>query len=302
MNKPTPILIAGPTASGKSSLALRLAQETGGAVINADSQQIYAGWRILSARPPEAEEARAPHYLYGHVPMDAVYSAGHWLRDVETVLAECAAKGLRPILVGGTGLYFKALTEGLAPIPEVPATVRDASEALLAELGREAFAASFAARDPQTAAQIDMANPRRIQRAWEVLEATGTGLAAWQAQTPPPLLPLSKCTAIALTPERDRVYAQCETRLDQMIAKGALEEARNVMEMNLPPLAPSLKAVGAPELMAHLRGAMTLEAATDLAKTETRRYAKRQMTWIRNQMAAWEKVVDPDAALEQLLG
>ena len=289
-----PVLIAGPTASGKSALALSLAEETGGAIINADSQQVYSGWRVLSARPSVEDEARAPHYLYGHVAMDADYSTGHWLRDTEKVLADCAANNLRPIIVGGTGLYFKALTEGLAPIPAVPSEVRAAGEAELARLGREQFAESFAARDPETAAKIDLENPRRVLRAWEVLEASGTGLAEWQARTPPPLLRLEDCETIALTPPRDWLYARCEARFDAMLAEGALDEVRAVMAMELPAAAPSLKAVGAPELMAHLRGEMTLQAASDAAKQETRRYAKRQSTWIRNQMAGWTTA--PNAA------
>ncbi|MEM1299136.1 MAG: tRNA (adenosine(37)-N6)-dimethylallyltransferase MiaA [Pseudomonadota bacterium] len=292
-----PVLIAGPTASGKSALALQIAEATGGAIINADSQQIYSGWRVLSARPSAEEEARAPHYLYGRVAMDADYSTGHWLRDVEKVLTECTRDGLRPIIAGGTGLYFKALSEGLAPIPPVPPEVRAAGEAELKRLGREAFASTFAERDAETAAKIDLENPRRVLRAWEVLEASGTGLAEWQARTPPPLLRVENCETFALVPPRDWLYARCEARFDQMLADGALEEARAVIAMELPTAAPSLKAVGAPELMAHLRGDMTLEDASDAAKMETRRYAKRQSTWIRNQMSAWTKLdpSEPDA-------
>ncbi|MFK7942720.1 MAG: tRNA (adenosine(37)-N6)-dimethylallyltransferase MiaA [Paracoccaceae bacterium] len=295
MNDLRSILIAGPTASGKSTLALRLAEQTGSVVINADSQQVYAGWHILSARPSGDEEACAPHRLYGHVAMDADYSAGHWLRDVAQVLKDCAAADRHPIIVGGTGLYFKALTEGLAPIPPVPPEIRAEGEALLAKLGREDFALAFAACDPETARGMDLENPRRVLRAWEVLKASGTGLAAWQARTPPPLVALADCTPIALAPDRDWLYARCEARFDAMLKAGALEEVRAVMAMDLPEAAPSLRAVGAPELMAHLRGEMSLEAAAAAAKMETRRYAKRQMTWIRNQMGDWQRL-DPSCA------
>lgn len=289
-----PLLIAGPTASGKSALALALAERLGRAVVNADSQQVYAGWRILTARPSPEEEARAPHRLYGHVGMAAAYSAGQWLREVAAVLEADPA----PIIVGGTGLYFKALTEGLAEIPPVPPAIRQAGEARLALLGTEGLAAEIAARDPGTAAGIDLANPARLLRAWEVLEATGRGLADWQTETPPPLLPLAEVTAIRLEPERDELGARCDARLDAMVAAGVLEEvaANRLLDLALP----AMKAVGAPEFLAHLNGETTLDEALAAARTATRRYAKRQLTWGRNQMGAgWHVMAtpDPDAVL-----
>ena len=287
-----PVLIAGPTASGKSAMALSIARSTGGMVINADSQQVYRDWRVLTARPSLEEEAQAPHRLYGHIALDQDYSVGHWLREVAPILAQSTE---RPIIVGGTGLYFKALTEGLAPIPAVPPDIRAEGEAQMARLGTKAFADAFAARDPQTAAMIDTINPSRVLRAWEVLEATGEGLAAWTARTPAPLVPLSACTAIALTPARDWLYARCEARFDAMLKAGALDEVEAVMALNLPETAPGLRALGAPELTDYLCGLLTLEEAKVKAKTETRRYAKRQMTWIRNQMAAWSRL-DPAAS------
>lgn len=290
-----PILLAGPTASGKSAFAVGLAERLKGAVINADSQQIYSGWRVLSARPTADEQARAPHHLYGHVPMEADYSVGHWLRDLAPVLAECAQAGKRPIITGGTGLYFKALTEGLAPIPAVPPETRQRVEAEMERLGLADFAAKLAERDPDTAAVLDLDNPRRVLRAFEVLEATGTGLAGWKARTQEPLIPLSGATAVALTPPRPWLYARCEARLDTMMDEGALDEVRGMMALGLPGIAPSLRALGAPELSAHLRGELSLDEAIARAKTETRRYAKRQLTWIRNQMGAWTHV-DPSAA------
>ena len=285
-----PILVAGPTASGKSALAVALAQALGGQVINADSQQVYSGWRVLTARPSPEEEALVPHRLYGHVSLDQSYSAGHWLAEVTPHLTE----GPLPIVVGGTGLYFKALTEGLAPIPRIPAEVRTAGEAELARLGRATFAADLARRDPQTAKRLDLENPRRVLRAWEVLEATGTGLAAWQARTPPPVLPLADCLAIALTPDRAALYARCDQRFEQMLEHGAVEEARAVLALGLPADAPGLKAVGAGALFDWLAGRISRDQAIDRAKIETRRYAKRQLTWIRNQMAAWHHLPEPD--------
>lgn len=293
---PEPILIAGPTASGKSELALKFAREHGGVVINADSQQIFRDWQILTARPSPADMAEIPHRLYGHVALDQSYSTGHWLREVIVELEACRVAGQRPIIAGGTGLYFKALTAGLAPIPPTPPDVRAAAEALLEEIGLTGLVARLRERDPATATAIDLANPMRVLRAWEVLETTGTGFAAWQARTAPPTLPLDQCMALVVAPERETLYAACDARFDQMLAQGALAEAATVKAMNLPPAAPGLKALGAPELFAHLDGEFTLQEAAARAKTATRHYAKRQLTWMRNQMADWRRV-DPRATL-----
>ena len=274
-----PVLIAGPTASGKSALALALAQDGGGVVINADALQVFANWRILTARPSLAEEEVAPHLLYGHVPGDADYSVGHWLREVAPLLSGPA----RPIIVGGTGLYLTALTEGLAEIPPTPPEVRAEGEALLAEAGLPAL---LAALDPATLARIDQQNPARVARAWEVQKTTGRGIADWQDDTPPPLLPLDTATAICLLPERDWLLSRIERRFDAMLAQGALDEAR----ANLPtwsPKDPSAKAIGARELIAHLKGEITLDTARDTAVIATRQYAKRQMTWFRARMSKW---------------
>jgi tRNA dimethylallyltransferase len=292
---PRPILIAGPTASGKSALALALADLAGGAVVNADSQQVYEGWRLVTARPCAGETARAPHRLFGHVPLGTPYSVGEWLRDLEPVLAECAEAGWTPVIVGGTGLYFKALTEGIAPIPAVPAAVRARAEAMLEEMGLASAAARLADRDPETAAAIDRQNPRRVLRALEVLEATGTGLAAWRRRTTPPLVPPGRARRLLLDPPRPALAGRIERRLDAMVAEGALDEAAAVMARGLPPDAPGMKAVGAPELMAHLAGETTLAEAMDRARAATRRYAKRQMTWMRNQMPDWPRIWEPTA-------
>lgn len=289
-----PILLAGPTASGKSGLAVQLAEALGGVVVNADSQQVYAGWRILTARPTEAEEARVPHRLYGHVALDAAYSVGRWLRELAPFLEEASRSGLRPVITGGTGLYFKALTRGLAEIPPIEPGIRQRAEAELERLGLAGFAAALARRDPETAARIDLSNPARVLRAWEVLEQTGRPLSGWQAETSPPLVPLETAVPIALIPPRETLHARCDSRFDTMMADGALAEVERVMALGLPASAPGMKAVGAPELMAHLRGEIPLDQAVAAAKTATRRYAKRQLTWIRGQMQGWETIREGD--------
>lgn len=283
---PKAVLIAGPTASGKSALAMDIAEALDGVVVNADSQQVYREWRVLTARPSEADETRLPHRLYGHIPLDAAYSVGHWLRDLEGVLSEPRV----PVIVGGTGLYFKGLTEGLAPIPEVPPEDRAEAEEDLDRLGLEGLVAALQQEDPGTAANIDLSNPRRVLRAWEVLRSSGTGLATWQAETPPPRLALSDVMAIVLEPPREWLYARCDARFDQMILDGALDEVRAVMAHDMPAAAPGLRALGAPELMAHLQGEVPLYEAIETAKMETRRYAKRQSTWMRNQMGSWHRI------------
>lgn len=272
------MLIAGPTASGKSALALAIAERDGGVVVNADASQVFANWRVLTARPGPEDEARAPHRLFGHVPGDAAYSVGHWLRELAPLLG-----GARPIIVGGTGLYFTALTEGLAEIPETPAAVRAEADALRL---RGDLAALLADLDPETLARIDRRNPMRVQRAWEVQRATGRGLAAWQDDTPPPLLPLARAQPLLIDAEKEWLNARIARRFDAMLAGGALEEARANLATWDPAL-PSARAIGAPELIAHLRGETTLDAARRAATIATRQYAKRQRTWFRARMKDW---------------
>jgi tRNA dimethylallyltransferase len=276
-----PVLVAGPTASGKSALALEIAQRAGGVIVNADASQIYACWQAISARPTAAEQARAPNRLYGHVAPGAPYSTGHWLREVAQVIAE----GARPIIVGGTGLYFQALTRGLAEIPPTPPALRHTADAL-------ALAQMVAQLDARTAASIDLANRARVQRAWEVVQATGRGLADWQADTPAPLLPLAGCTAIALDVQRDWLAARIAQRFDAMLAAGALEEVRAIAPTYDPAL-PAHRAIGVPELMAHLDGTLTLAQARARAIIATRQYAKRQRTWIRSRMTDWQMLAVP---------
>lgn len=277
-----PVLIAGPTASGKSALALRLAARDGGVILNADAIQVYDNWRILSARPSPEDESAAPHRLYGHVPWDGEYSVGHWLREILPLLEGPA----RPIIIGGTGLYFSALTEGLAPIPPTPPDIRATADALLRDEGLGVLLRDL---DPDTRARIDTRNPMRVQRAWEVQRATGRGLAAWQDETPPPALPLGDCTALLVDADREWLNIRIAQRFDAMLAAGALDEAR----ANLPgwdPARPSSKAIGAPELIAHLQGRMTLDEAREAATIATRQFAKRQRTWFRARMRAWQAV------------
>ncbi|WP_300518604.1 tRNA (adenosine(37)-N6)-dimethylallyltransferase MiaA [Aliiroseovarius sp.] len=278
-----PVLIAGPTASGKSALALSIARHGGGVVVNADALQVFSNWRVLTARPSEAEQEIASHRLYGHVAGDQDYSVGHWLRDLAPILSGPD----RPIIVGGTGLYFTALTEGLADIPPTPPEVRAEGEALLAQKGREAMLATL---DDDTLSRIDPLNPARVARAWEVWRSTGRGLASWQDDTPPPLLPLSDTLPLVLEAGRDWLRDRIARRFDAMLADGALEEARrNLDDWN--PKAPSAKAIGAPELIGHLRGDMSLDEARQAAIISSQQYAKRQRTWFRARMKAWTRVV-----------
>jgi tRNA dimethylallyltransferase len=274
-----PVLIAGPTASGKSALAADIVARFGGVVVNADALQVYSCWRVLTARPTLSEEGDLPHRLYGHVGRDADYSVGHWLREVRAVMAE----GLRPVIVGGTGLYFSALTDGLAEIPATPAPVRAVADARLAA---EGIAALLAELDSATVARIDVMNPARVQRAWEVLQATGRGLATWQDETGPALMPLDSVTPIVLRPDVEWLNARIDTRFEQMMSMGALEEVQAELPFWQPTRA-SARAIGAPELVAYLRGALARDNAVEAAKIATRQYAKRQRTWFRNRMKRW---------------
>lgn len=275
----TPILIAGPTASGKSALALECAERFGGTIINADALQVFENWRVLSARPDAADEARATHVLYGHLSYNADYSVGAWLREVEPFLNGSE----RPIIVGGTGLYFTALTQGLAEIPATPADIREQADAIVADRGFEALIPEI---DERTQNSIDLMNPMRVQRAWEVQHATGKGIRAWQDETPSPLLSLTNSVPILFDAEKDWLNARIAQRFDIMLDTGALEEAQENLE-NWDPTLLSNRAIGAPELIAHLNGQMTLEEAREAATIATRQFAKRQRTWFRSKMKDW---------------
>jgi tRNA dimethylallyltransferase len=279
------VLIAGPTASGKSGLALDIAAARGGIIVNADALQVYDRWQILTARPSPAETAAHPHRLYGHVGWRQPYSVGHWLREVAALLQGPD----RLIIVGGTGLYLSALTEGLADIPPTPAGIRAEADQRRISRGPAALLADL---DPATAARIDRQNPARIQRAWEVQRATGRGLAAWQDDTGPPLLSLARAEALVLRPDRDWLARRIDSRFDAMLAQGALDEARAALP-DWDPALPSARAIGAPELIAHLRAEMPLADAVDAAKAASRQYAKRQRTWFRSRMGGWRSLALP---------
>jgi tRNA dimethylallyltransferase len=277
-----PVLIAGPTATGKSALALAIARAQGGMIVNADALQVYENWRILSARPGPDEIAQAPHRLYGHVGVRQDYSAGHWLREVASLLDGPD----RLIVTGGTGLYFSALTEGLADIPATPPAIRQEADRRRAAGDLDALRDAL---DPDTRARIDLQNPMRVQRAWEVQETTGRGLAAWQDATPAPLLPLEDCQPLLLEADRDWLNARIARRFDRMIEAGALEEVRANLD-DWDPARPSSRAIGAAELVRHLRGETTLDEARAAATIATRQFAKRQRTWFRARMRNWRRV------------
>jgi tRNA dimethylallyltransferase len=300
VRKPKAILIAGPTASGKSALALELAEKLGGVIVNADSMQVYRDLRIITARPTPAEEARVPHRLYGHVDAAENYSVGRWCVDVRAVLGDAARAGKTPIIVGGTGLYFKALTQGLAAVPPVPAEIRAAIRARLESHGAEALHAELAHRDPVMAARLKPGDGMRIARALEVFEATGRSLAEWQREGMPAILNPEHAIKIFLNPERGALHRRIDARFDTMLAAGALEEVRALDARGLDPLLPAMKAHGVPWLRRHLRGEITLDEVAAGAKADTRRYTKRQLTWFRHQMPGW-RWIEPETAAQTAL-
>lgn len=291
MPRPRAILIAGPTASGKSALALTLAERYGAVVVNADSMQVYRELEILTARPGPADLARADHRLYGHVPAAEAYSVGRYLREIAPVLAEAAAAGRIAVVVGGTGLYFKALLEGLAEVPEIDPGIRERWRARSAVDGAAALHAELTRRDPAMAARLSPTDPQRLVRALEVIDSTGRSLAVWQAAASRPLLQESETVRLLLTCDRERLYSRCDARLDAMIAAGALDEVRRLAALGLPPDLPAMRAVGAPPLLAHLRGELDLDAAVAQSKLDTRHYVKRQLTWARRNMMSWHSIV-----------
>jgi len=282
------VLICGPTASGKSALALELAQEFGGVIVNADSMQVYAELRIITNRPTRADEASAPHRLYGFRRAREPYSTALWLVDVRAALDEAGREGRLPIIVGGTGLYFKALTEGLSDIPDIPDEVRARYRLLAQTEPPQALHAELARRDPLTAARLRPTDPQRVVRALEVLEATGRPLAEWQATKQPPLLPLANAFPLTMNVDRAELYRRCDARFDAMVAEGAIEEAQAVGALGLDASLPAMRAVGLPPLIAYSRGEIAFEEAAERARTNTRNYAKRQITWINSNFETWK--------------
>ena len=289
MTEPLITLLAGPTASGKSRRALEMAARTGAVIINADSQQLYADLRVLSARPSIEEEAVAEHRLYGVADAAVAWSVGRWSRAVLPVLAELAAEGRPALLVGGTGLYFTALTTGLADIPDVPVEVRDAAGAAFDAEGEVAFRRELAAVDPAAETRIEAGDRQRLTRAWAVAQHTGRALSDWTADTTP-LLASGSWTGLVIEPEREALYANCDRRVSQMVEAGAVDEVRALVARGLDPVLPAMKAVGVREFAAHLAGETTLATAVEATRQATRNYAKRQLTWFRNQTPGWARV------------
>lgn len=308
--KESAVLIAGPTASGKSSRALAEAETARAAgrapiIVNADSMQVYRELRVISARPGPAEEAQVPHCLYGFVSASEAFSTGAWLSAVGDLITQLPARAL-PIFVGGTGLYFKALTEGFAEIPPIPASIRAAWRDAFAREGAAAMHEALAIRDPAAAAVIRPSDGQRILRALEVFDASGQSILHWQAAQKmaamTPLLDPADCRKIVVLPERSVLYAAIDARFEAMVDNGALSEVADLATLALDPMLPAMKAIGVPQLLAHLAGVLSLEEAIDDAKRESRRYAKRQMTWLRNQMGAdWLRLGPDDGPRQQTL-
>ena len=278
------VIIAGPTASGKSALAMDVAEHFTGTVINADSMQVYKELREVTARPSIADEKRVPHRLFGVLSGRESCSAGRWTELAVTEIETCFAEGRLPVVVGGTGMYLKSLVEGLSPIPDIDPAVRDQATARHAELGAEDFHAEVAKLDPVSAGRLPPGDTQRLIRAWEVTTATGRPLSDWQDE--PRIQPLSnvRFATIAVVPPREKLYAGIDARFSRMVEKGALDEVRDLMALDLDPALPLMKALGVPELLAYLRGEMELEAAVSKAQQVSRNYAKRQLTWVRSQL------------------
>jgi tRNA dimethylallyltransferase len=289
------VLIAGPTASGKSALALALADELGGTIINADSMQVYRDLRIITARPTPAEEARVPHLLYGHVDAAENYSVGRWCVDAGAALAEVERAGRLPVVVGGTGLYFKTLTQGLAAVPPIPTDIRAAVRQRLAADGIAPLYAELAARDPAAAQRLMPGDRARITRALEVVLATGRSLTDWHRDGMAAVIDPAEAVKIFLDVDRAELYRRIDVRFDAMLAAGALDEVRALSRRGLDPALPAMKAHGVPWLIRHLKGEIGLDAAADEGKRDTRRYTKRQATWFRHQLPDWTWVA-PDKA------
>lgn len=297
------VLIAGPTASGKSGLAMRIAERHGGVVINADSMAVYRDLAILTGRPAAADLARVPHRLYGHRDAAEAYSVGLWLAEAETELRRAWSSGAVPVVVGGTGLFFKALTQGLSEIPPVPDAVRARVRAEAEGVAPEALHARLMRLDPLTAAGLRPSDPQRVVRALEVFAATGRPLATFQARRAAPVLPMARAWAVVLTPDRAALTLAIDARFDAMMAAGALDEVRRLRARGLDPALPALRGLGVPPLWAHLDGALTLDAAVARSKAETRAYAKRQETFARHQLAGFTAAApkEADGALADMM-
>ncbi|ARN80047.1 tRNA (adenosine(37)-N6)-dimethylallyltransferase MiaA [Methylocystis bryophila] len=297
---PRVVFLAGPTASGKSALALALARELGGAIVNADSMQVYRDLRVLTARPSEAEEREAPHLLYGHVDAARNYSVGLWLKDFEAALARLAAGRQTAVVTGGTGMYFKAALYGLSEIPPVPEKVREVVRARFEGKTPQDMHRALAALDPVSAGRLRETDPQRLLRALEVFEATGRPLASFQEARAAPILTAESCPAFFVAPSREALYARIDARFDAMLEQGALEEVRALAARGLDPALPAMRAHGVPHLIAHLEGRLSLEEAAARGKLDTRHYAKRQFTFARHQLPSFSWLEGPDPQGEAL--
>lgn len=286
LNEARPILIAGATASGKSALAIKIAKKLGGVIINADAMQVYEGWKILTARPTKQDQRNVSHLLYGHVDNKEAYSVGDWLRQVTPLLDG----NHRPIIVGGTGLYFRALTEGLANIPKIPEKYKKKSSELIQNGKMLDMVADF---DEATRSKIDLQNPVRVARAWEVLQATGKSIVSWQADTPPPILNINKCDAILMHSSTHWLNERIKIRFEAMLDNGVLEEITENSQSWDPQLQSS-QAIGATQLIEYNLGRISIEKATELAVIASRQYAKRQRTWFRKRMENWRTIIAED--------
>jgi tRNA dimethylallyltransferase len=287
------ILITGPTASGKSALAVRLAREHDGVVVNADSMQVYDTLNILTARPQPEDMGVIDHHLYGHVPAGAAYSTGDWQREATGLVAELKARGKLPVFVGGTGLYFRALTGGLADMPVIPDDIRERVRGRLTAEGAEALHRDLAERDPQTAARLKPGDGQRILRALEVLEATGKSISAFQAAAGPAVIDPERAEKIVVLPDRAVLATRINRRFTTMLTSGAVEEVKALLALDLSPAMPVMKAIGVPQIAAMLAGEMSEAEVIERGAAATRQYAKRQMTWFRNQLDdSWQRI-DP---------